>query len=71
MTAMMTAVMTAVLTASAFCFQTYDAIIENSFGAPLRVWNLGPTRLTDAQIDALLADMGNTDYSPQEYDTFM
>jgi len=52
--------------------ETYDAIIENAAGGPpLRTWNCGPTSLTDAEIDGLIAEMGATDYVPQEYDFFM
>lgn len=52
--------------------ETYDAIIENASGAPpLRTWNCGPTSMTDAEIDALIAEMGETDYAPSEYDFFM
>jgi len=51
--------------------ETYDAIIENAAGGPpLRTWNLGPTSLSDAEIDAVIAEMGATDYTPQEYDFF-
>ena len=51
---------------------TYDQIIENAAGGPaLRTWNLGPTSLSDAEIDALIAQMGATDYTPEEYEFFM
>ena len=52
--------------------ETYDAIIENAAGgAALRTWNIGPTTLTDAEIDAVIAEMGATDYTPEEYDFFL
>jgi len=52
--------------------QTYDPIIENAAGGPpLRTWNLGPTSKTDAEIDAIIAEMGANDYTPTEYDFFM
>ena len=52
--------------------ETYDAIIANAAGGPpLRTWNLGPTSLSDAEIDSLLKEMGNSDYKPEEYDFFM
>ena len=52
--------------------ETYDAIIENAAkGPPLRSWNCGPTSLSDDEIDAMIAEMGATDYTPQEYDFFM
>ena len=52
--------------------ETYDAIIENAAGGPpLRTWNCGPTDLTDAQIDAVIAEMGASEYTPEEYDFFM
>ena len=51
--------------------ETYDAIIENaSGGPPLRTWNCGSTGLTDAEIDTLLRQMGETDYTTDEYDFF-
>ena len=35
--------------------ETYDAIIENAAGGPpLRTWNLGPTALSDEEIDTML-----------------
>lgn len=38
--------------------ETYDAIIENAAGGcALRMWNCGPTSLTDAQIDDVLSEM--------------
>jgi len=52
--------------------ETYDAIIENAAGGPpLRTWNCGSTSLSDVEIDAMLAEMGSTDYTPEEYDFFM
>ena len=52
--------------------ETYDAIIENAAGGPaLRTWNKGPTSLTDEEIDAMLASMAATDYTPEEYDFFL
>ena len=51
--------------------ETYDAIIENAAGGKaLRTWNCGPTSKTDEEIDALLAEMAATDYTPDEYDFF-
>ena len=52
--------------------QTYDSIIESAAGEPpLRTWNCGATRLTDMEIDALIKQMGATDYTPAEYDFFL
>lgn len=52
--------------------ETYDAIIANAAGGPpLRTWNLGPTKLSDEDIDATIAQMGTTDYTPSEYDFFL
>ena len=52
--------------------ETYDAIIANAAGgAPLRTWNLGPTEKTDAEIDAVIAEMAAADYAPEEYDFFL
>lgn len=51
--------------------QTYDEIIENASGEPpIRTWNLGPTKLSDSEIDAMIAGMAETDYAPKEYDFF-
>ena len=51
--------------------QTYDEIIQNAArGPPLRTWNCGPTELSDAEIDAMIAQMGASDYTPEEYDFF-
>lgn len=51
--------------------RTVNSIVENAAGgAPLRSWNLGPTELTDGEIDALLARMAASDYSGEEYDFF-
>jgi len=52
--------------------QTYDAIIANAAGgSPLRTWNLGPTSMSDAEIDDVIAQMAATDYTPAEYDFFL
>ena len=52
--------------------ETYDAIVENAAGGPpLRTWNCGPTSLTEAEIDDVIAEMGATDYTPAEYDLFL
>ena len=52
--------------------ETYDAIIENAAGGPpIRAWNLGPTSLTDDELDSVIRDMGASDYTPAEYDFFM
>jgi len=52
--------------------ETYDPIIENAAGGPpLRTWNLGPTSLSDAEIDEVISSMGATDYAPSEYDFFL
>ena len=51
--------------------QTYDPIIEGlAGGKPLRTFNCGPTSKSDEEIDAILAQMGATDYTPDEYDFF-
>lgn len=51
--------------------QTYDEIIENAAGEPpLRTWNLGPTKMSDGDIDKVIAEMAATDYTPKEYDFF-
>lgn len=52
--------------------QTYDAIIANAAGGPpLKTWNLGPTSMSDAEIDDVIAQMAATDYTPAEYDFFL
>jgi len=52
--------------------ETYDAIIQNAAGGPpLRTWNCGATALSDAEIDAEIARMGATEYTPEEYDFFL
>lgn len=51
--------------------ETYDAIIENASGEPpLRTWNLGATSMSDAEIDAIITEMAEADYTPKEYDFF-
>jgi hypothetical protein len=51
--------------------RTVDAIVENAAnGAPLRTFNLGPTELSDEEVDALLVEMSKADYSSAEYDFF-
>ena len=52
--------------------QTYDEIIENAAGGPpLRTWNCGATSLSDDEIDAIIGQMGERDYTPAEYDFFL
>ena len=51
--------------------RTINEIVENAAGGPpLRVFNLGASMRSDAQIDTLLSDMGHADYNPEEYDFF-
>jgi hypothetical protein len=50
--------------------RTVDKVVEEAAGPPLRTFNLGPTALSDDEIDELLAVMGSTDYAPDEYDFF-
>ena len=51
--------------------RTVPQIVENAAGGPpLLTLNLGPAELCDGEIDALLDEMGSTDYTPAEYDFF-
>mmetsp|Transcript_16191 Transcript_16191/g.51902 ORF Transcript_16191/g.51902 Transcript_16191/m.51902 type:complete len:251 (-) Transcript_16191:24-776(-) len=51
--------------------RTVPRIVENAAGGPpLLTLNLGPAELSDGEIDALLDEMGSTDYTPAEYDFF-
>jgi hypothetical protein len=51
--------------------RTVAAIVANAAGGPpLRTFNLGACCMSDAEVDALLASMGESDYSPEEYDFF-
>ena len=50
--------------------RTVDEIVEAAAGPPLRTFNLGPTVLSDREIDELILEMGSTDYAVDEYDFF-